>query len=383
VLTDSETTHGDAIRVLILFSTGDIGGAERSLTRMVLACKDAGIAYRLATVGSGGTWSSWLATQQVESTCFGIFGGGKSSLQGIVDYLRFCRRHRPDIIYAVGLRAACVARMCKALMHPVKVVHGIRSTYPRGSQLATAFRRSERLLYPLTSAYIANSRQGGVDLLTLVKGITQSSMAVVYNGVTIPEVVSIAEARDLTIAVVANISGYKGHEAFLEVVDLVRRAIPAVSVLFIGRNDSGPSLESAIHKRGLTSTVRLLGYHPHPEELVRHSRVVALPSPQIEGCPTAVLEAMAMGVPVVAYQLGGLKEVIQSGATGILIERGDTEAFAAALIELLQDADANDRLGRAARLAIRAQFTIEGCATAHARQWRALLGNQRQSCLVP
>jgi glycosyltransferase involved in cell wall biosynthesis len=373
VLADSEGGAAGSIRVVVLFSTGAIGGAERSLTRMALACSDPTIAYRLATIGAPSAWSTWVSGERVKPECFTIFGGRIPSLRGVLAFVKFCHTAKPDIVYAIGLRAAWIARVYQLMRPRLRVVHGIRSTYPPGSQLAAAFRRSETILHRLTSAYIANTRRGAADLLKLVSGMSQGKMSVIYNGVAIPEAAVSAAGRDLTIVVVANISSYKGHEAFLDVVECVRRVLPAITVLFVGRNDSGPSLEAAIKERRLDSTVRLLGYHPRPDEVVRGARVVALPSPQIEGCPTAVLEAMAMGIPVVAYRLGGLQEVIESGKTGILIERGDTQGYADALLELLQDTDVNDHLGRHARIAMQERFTIEACAKAHARAWHAVL----------
>jgi hypothetical protein len=163
----------DAVRVLVLFSTGAIGGAERSLTRMVLAGCDAKVAYRLATVGAPSAWSSWVEEEGHTPTCFGIFGGRLPSLRGILTFLKYCRSVRPHIVYAVGLRAAWIARLYKlASRRRLHVVHAIRSTYPPGSALATAFKRSERIMHRLTSTYIANTQRGAADLMTLVSGIS-------------------------------------------------------------------------------------------------------------------------------------------------------------------------------------------------------------------
>jgi glycosyltransferase involved in cell wall biosynthesis len=197
-------------------------------------------------------------------------------------------------------------------------------------------------------------------------------MHVIHNGVDLAHPVAAARMRTPVIAVVANINGYKGHEPFLDVVALVRDRVPDVGVLYIGRNDLGASIVRAIESRGLASTVKLLGYHARPDEIVRNVRVLALPSPQIEGCPTAVLEAMSMGVPVVAYTVGGLLEIVTQGQSGFLIRPGDTKGFASALVDLLLDTELNDRIGAEARRVVASRFSLQACTRLHAELWHSL-----------
>lgn len=108
-----------------------------------------------------------------------------------------------------------------------------------------------------------------------------------------------------------------------------------------------------------------LGFVPH-EELVRlqsRAAVVVLPS-HSEGLPVCLLEAMARGRAVVATSVGGIPDVIEDGVSGLLVEPGDVEGLRAALERLLSDPALRRRLGRAARMRIVDQCSVEAVAEA-------------------
>ena len=352
-------------RVLVIFSSGEIGGAERSLTRMVLASRAGAVDYRIATCGDGVAWQRWAAEIGLAPLSFPIFASRAIRWREIARLVRHCRESPPDVIYAVGIRCAVLVRILRPFLPRSAVVHAIRSTFPRGTALARRMRMSERLFGWLTDHYVANS-QSGADSLVQIAGTPAGKITVIHNGVEPAAVApSDARARGRRIAVVANLNQYKGHIEFLDIVERVRAAVPDVEVLFIGRDDSGGKVPREVERRGLADAVRVCGFQPEPDHLVATARVFALPSTRIEGCPTAVLEALMVGIPVVAYQIGGLPEVVQSGVTGTLVPPGRADLFAAALLQLLQDDELNARYSAAARVDANARFTLAECAARH------------------
>lgn len=352
-------------KVLLIFSSGEIGGAERSLTRMVLAAQSGSVDYCLATCGDGTAWQRWARELGLAPLSFPMFGPGVIRWREIVRLVRHCRASAPDAIYAVGIRCAAVMRLLRPFLPRSVLVHGIRSTFPPGAALTRRMRMSERLFGRLTDHYVANS-QAGADSLMRIARTPVNKITVIYNGVE-PSQVSPPEVRERPrrIAVVANLNRYKGHVEFLDIVERVRAAMADVEVLFIGRDDSGGEVPHEVVRRGLSGVVRVSGFHAAPDRLVATARVFALPSTQIEGAPTAVIEAMMLGVPVVAYQIGGLPEIVQSGVTGTLVPRGRPDLFAAALLQLLQDTELNARYACAARRDATARFTLTECAARH------------------
>jgi glycosyltransferase involved in cell wall biosynthesis len=86
-----------------------------------------------------------------------------------------------------------------------------------------------------------------------------------------------------------------------------------------------------------------------------------------EGGPTTVLEAMAMGLPVVATNVGMVPEVIDDGVTGLIVSPGDSAGIASALQELLSDSLLRESMGKAARMYARKAFSIERMADGYLR----------------
>jgi glycosyltransferase involved in cell wall biosynthesis len=83
------------------------------------------------------------------------------------------------------------------------------------------------------------------------------------------------------------------------------------------------------------------------------------------GCPNASLEAMAAGVPVVATDVGGMREQIEDGVSGRLVPREDEDALARAIVDLARDSETRQRLGSAGRERVRERFSMEAMADAY------------------
>jgi glycosyltransferase involved in cell wall biosynthesis len=93
------------------------------------------------------------------------------------------------------------------------------------------------------------------------------------------------------------------------------------------------------------------GYLPHDETLshIRGARALVFPSEWPEGCPSTIIEAMALGKAVIASRVPGAAELVEDGVTGLLFEPGDAQALAACMRKLHEDADLARRLGQAGR----------------------------------
>jgi len=156
----------------------------------------------------------------------------------------------------------------------------------------------------------------------------------------------------------------------IEVPADVREPDDPPHVLYVGRLSAEKGVRELVAAtRGLPLVVAgdgplrdevpgALGMVPHAELLRLYERaaVVACPSRR-EGFGVACLEAMAAGRPVVASSVGGLRDLVVDGVTGLLVPPGDVAALRAALEQLLADAGLRKRLGRAARERVLAEFT--------------------------
>ena len=150
------------------------------------------------------------------------------------------------------------------------------------------------------------------------------------------------------VGTVGNLTPKKDHGTLLQAAAILRRTVPGVRVVIIGQGPLEAELRRRSRELGLEGTVELAGFRTDAFRLMAGFDVFALCS-RYEGLPVSLLEAMAVGLPVVATRVGGNAEVVEDGAQGLLIPPGDPGRLARALDRLLADERLRRRLGDAGR----------------------------------
>jgi glycosyltransferase involved in cell wall biosynthesis len=149
----------------------------------------------------------------------------------------------------------------------------------------------------------------------------------------------------------------RGHEALLRAMALLHERLPEARLVLVGRGEHQPVLENLVRQLGLESAVVFAGYRGPdlPETLAALDCAVLLGAGSEESC-RAVLEAMAVGRPVVAAPVGAIPEAVVDGETGWLVEPV-AGAVASRLETALRDRERARRMGQAGRRRVEAQFT--------------------------
>lgn len=166
---------------------------------------------------------------------------------------------------------------------------------------------------------------------------------------------------DVVVLMVARLSTQKAHEVMLEA--LARAAHPRLRLVVVGDGARRAELEKIVADRGLDQAVTFLGLRRDVPRLLAGADLFALSSVH-EGVPISVIEAMTQGLPVVATDVGALRDLVTDGVDGFLVESGDAAALAERLTRLADDPALRDGLGRRARERARAEFTIDNTAAA-------------------
>jgi len=148
-------------------------------------------------------------------------------------------------------------------------------------------------------------------------------------------------------AYVGRLTPFKGVGTLLEAVARLR---PSVPFLVVGDGPSREELEAKAARLDLEN-VRFLGYQSGAalHDLVARAMFIVVPSEWYENCPYAVLEAYALGTPVVATAIGGIPELVEDGVSGVLVPPGDPDALAAGLRRLLEMGGSLAQMGHAGR----------------------------------
>ncbi len=195
--------------------------------------------------------------------------------------------------------------------------------------------------------------------LALRAGIAgPEKLHVVYNGVRDIPVALRADpaARPVRIVSIARLEPPKDHRTLLEALAALRSLDWELELIGGGPlEEEARGLAAAL---GIAGRVHLSGYQPDPAVALARAQVFVLSS-RSEGFPRSVLEAMRAGLPVVASDVGGVREAVSEGINGLLVPPGEPKALAGALEKLIAEAPERQRLGAAARRIYEGRFRFE------------------------
>jgi glycosyltransferase involved in cell wall biosynthesis len=150
------------------------------------------------------------------------------------------------------------------------------------------------------------------------------------------------------VGTVANFKAHKGYEYLLKAAVLVKREVSDTRFVLVGQGPVEERVREQARRLALDGTVTFAGFREDAPRVAATFDIFALAS-TAEGLPIALLEAMAVGKPIVATRVGGLPEVIDHDREGVLVPPGDPKALADAILALLADPSLRQRLGEAAR----------------------------------
>jgi glycosyltransferase involved in cell wall biosynthesis len=163
----------------------------------------------------------------------------------------------------------------------------------------------------------------------------------------------------------------KALEVLLDAHVRVLRQVPDAHLVVAGDGPERARVEQLVGRLGLGERVSLLGMREDVDGILRSLDVVALSS-DYEGTPLLAFECMAHRTPLVATDVGGLRDVVEDGVTGILVPRRDPEALAAAIVGLLRDPRRRHDLAEAAYARL-GTFTMDAVAARFADLYDELL----------
>jgi glycosyltransferase involved in cell wall biosynthesis len=199
--------------------------------------------------------------------------------------------------------------------------------------------------------------------------ISSEKLAVIYNGVPIPEIGTPAGPEDpahvnsatndvVTIGTAGRLAPSKDISTLLLAAALLVKNIGNIHFTIIGDGPEKSELIQLTCRYNLIQSVNFAGWQ-EPLLPALQGLDIFVSSSIIEGCPMAVLEAMACGLPVVATRVGGVPEVVVDGQTGILVPPKDPQSLADAISTLLADPGKRKAMGYAGRQRAQMFFSVE------------------------
>ena len=295
---------------------------------------------------------------------------------------RVIAMHRPDVVHAHDPHTVAMASMALSF--------GVGPAVPT----LVASRRVDfhlqkhsfsRWKYRQVACFIAAS-DAIADILA-ADGIPRARITVVHDGIDVERVHHIP-AADLrqefwfphgspVLVNVAALVPHKGQKFLVEAMATVRRAVPDAQLVIFGDGELRPALEVQVRDLGLDKHVVLAGFRDDVLALTKSADLFVMSS-VTEGLGSTLLDAMAMGLAIVGTRAGGIPEAVVDGTTGLLVPPGNSEALAAAIVRLLGDAAARQRMGEAGRRRVATQFGVDRLVEGTLAVYERLRPGQRE-----
>lgn len=309
---------------------------------------------------------------------------------------RLLRRLKPDIVHTRNL-AALEGQIVAAIAVPyARRVHGEhgRDMFDVAG-LNVKYNLLRRLIRPFVHRYIAVSRDLEQWLVDQI-GVEPSHISQIYNGVdnqkfrprnaedpAPPWLPQFADERHVIIGSVGRMAAVKDHltlvRAFIELVRMRPDLREIARLVIIGEGPCREGCAQLLAEAGLSDCAYLTGERNDVAELMRAMDIFVLPSLG-EGISNTILEAMATSLPVVATQVGGNPELVQSSVTGRLVPANAPQSMAHALLEYVCDAQLRHRHGSAGCSIIEQRFSLPAMVSAYMQTYDTVLQHKGKAC---
>lgn len=181
-----------------------------------------------------------------------------------------------------------------------------------------------------------------------------------------------SEIRDdwFNLVMVGRLDIVKGHHVAIEAI--ASEYIPQdVHLHIVGSGPCETEIETLAKDRGIANRVHILGFRRNVYNYIAHCNVLLMPSLH-EGLPYTLLEAMALGTPILASRVGGLTEVVQEERTGLLVPPRDAAALARAILRLYEEPALRSQLGEQARRLQQTNYSLQAMTAKYLAIYREL-----------
>jgi len=352
-------------RIGLVIGQLSIGGAERQLTELVGRLdRERFEPFVYALAGGDDGFRPALAETGVPLRVVGSRGWARARLLAGA-----LRRDGVELVHAWLYIANSYAWAARLLGVRVPLVTSARNCKSQGRlhhvANAAAFRSSIRI--------VVNSARVG-DYVARKYAAPRDRLSIVYNGVDTNRFCPAAANgyRPLTVMTAGRFVPQKGPLLFLEAAVRLSRELPETRFVMLGDGPLRSAVAERVRAAGLEGRFELPGEQIETERWLRRADVFWLTSAW-EGLPNVALESMASGVPVVAADVGGTRELFRSGVEGFLVRPGEAGEFVYYGGALLRDGELRSRMGRAARQRA-GQFSVERMVRSMEAVYTAVLG---------
>jgi len=375
---DGEFPGGDGaprpLRVSSVITSLTSGGAEILVTNLNGAFAARGAAGTVVafcdapTLGNSPEMEAELAGQIAESGCrfeSMQLTRRRGLLRGALALRRHLAAARPDVVHVHTVRAVAMMAFTGFAGPVVFTYHNSRLSFPPG-----LFAAVDRVVHH----YVAISN----DTAAMYRRLSRRPYTLIQNAPSArykAKAPRVAARRPGNVLSVGAVSDQKNYPLLIETARILRdratEAMPPPVLRVAGGGEGLEDLRAQVRTRGLEGVVEFLGERRDVPDLIARSDLF-LNTSHYEGFSVAILEAMAMAMPVVATDVAGNRGLVRPAQNGLLCAPDKPQALAAAIMRLMQD-NSLYRQFSAGALATSREYTIENAAARHLELYASLL----------
>lgn len=363
------------IRVLALMESSLYGGPAVNLVETALLLHDrvhTEVATFVRGTAAGSEFTAALVHKHIP--CHVVHERFRYDPAAIVQLQKIIKETRPDIIQAHNTKSRLFLRVLGAwhssAERPViDFFHG--ETWEDAKQ--RLYNRLDRFLFSRSRQIVCVAHFQKKMLTSW--GIDPERVTVVHNGIVAERLQNGSAAPPSgrrVILSVGRLSPEKGHLLLLEAFAALAAAHPDPILVLVGDGIEKEKIKRSVAAKKLENRVELAGYQPDPTPFYHSARLFVLPSLS-EGLPNVLLEASCHGLPIVAFDSGGVTEVIRNGQEGRVVGEKTATALARAMDELLRDPAGAGEMARQAQARVKRHFSMAARSRAMLACYRSLL----------
>jgi glycosyltransferase involved in cell wall biosynthesis len=346
-------------RILLLLTDLEIGGTPTVVRELAARLhRPPELCIHVACLDRWGPAADLIAQKGISVTA--LNAKGKADLWVIGRLVKLIRAQRCDTVLSFLVHANAAAAVAGRYCRGVRFLQSIQTTQRRPHWhwrlQRLAQRAAEKIVVPSASAAAVAAQWAGV---------APEKIVVIPNAVDAPDRLppSPPACRPHRVIFLGRLDPIKRLPDLLQAVALLDGL---VHLDIFGQGREKPALQKQIEQLQLTRLAELRGAISGPAQALQGAELLVLPS-EAEGFGLVLIEAMSAGVPVVATDAPGIRDVVQSGVTGLLAPVGDPPALAAAIRRVLEDENLRQAMVAAAWADVRQRFGWEAVLAAYRR----------------
>jgi len=286
--------------------------------------------------------------------------------QAILAFRRLLQRDRPDILQVNSSRDSWIGSIAARLIRPRPKVIRIRHiSTPLNRNLTT------QLLYRrLVDMVVVTGGERTKCGLIERDGLAAERVAAFPIGLDVQyfrpappdhdlrQELGLANGQ-LLVGLISYLRTYKGHEYFIDAAGQIASKREDVTFIIVGEGPEEQTIRRLIEQRQLTSRIRMLGFRDDLLNIFRSLDVFAIPSVEGDTIPQVLMQALAMGVPVVSTTVGSIPDVVIEGETGFVVPPRNSTELAEKITILLDNSELRRRMGANGRALVESSYSIE------------------------